>query len=212
MQPIGLLGGTFDPIHFGHLRIALEVREATGMEQVRLVPAAQPPHRETPGVTAEQRLEMVRAAVADEPALCVDDRELRRDGPSYTVDTLAELRAEFPRTPICFILGSDAFQSLDSWHEWQRIFELAHLVIAARPGWRQDESSELGRQLGPRFVDKAEQLTQRVAGSIFSCPVSQLAISATGIRRLLATGRNPRYLLPDVVLDLIYRNELYQRS
>ena len=129
MKPIGILGGTFDPIHFGHLRSGLEVYESLEFEHIRLIPCGVPPHRELPIASNEQRLAMMRLAVEDNTKLIVDQRELQREGPSYTVDTLLELRQEFPDTPLCLIIGSDAFLGLDSWHQWKKIPQLAHLRL-----------------------------------------------------------------------------------
>ncbi len=131
--PVGVFGGTFDPVHHGHLRTALEVLEGCGLEQLRLVPALVPPHRPQPRAPAPLRLEMLRRAVAGEPRLVVDDRELRRGGPSYTVDTLAELRAAVGTRPLCLVLGADAFLGLPGWHRWRELFALAHLVVVERP-------------------------------------------------------------------------------
>jgi nicotinate-nucleotide adenylyltransferase len=179
---IGLLGGTFNPVHIGHLRAALEVVEFLRLDELRLVPSARPPHRETPQVSAEQRLAMVALAVADEPALSVDDRELRRDKPSYTVDTLESLRAELAADDQVFLLlGWDAFCGLPSWHRWQELLDHCHLLALAGPG-----------------------------GQISFIWQNPLAISATQIRQLLAVGRSVRFLLPDAVLAYIHAHGLYR--
>ena len=136
MNPIGIFGGTFDPIHYGHLRTAFELLQALRLGELRFMPAGNPPHREQPMASAEQRVAMVRAATAGQPGFTVDDRETRREGPSYSVDTLAGLRAEHPTRPLCLIVGMDAFLGLPKWHQWQDILKLAHLVVAHRPGWR----------------------------------------------------------------------------
>ena len=136
LSPMGVFGGTFDPIHYGHLRTAFELMEAVHLSEVRFLPAGTPPHRETPEASAQERLAMVAAAIGGQPGFIVDDRELRREGPSYSVDTLLDLRAEFAHRSICLIVGMDAFLGLPQWYHWREILQLAHVVVAHRPGWR----------------------------------------------------------------------------
>ncbi len=203
---IGILGGTFDPIHYGHLRTAMDVRDGLGLDELRLIPLRDPPHRGPPTSTPEQRLEMLRAAISDEPALTLDDRELRRSGKSYSLLTLQSLREELgDETPLCMIMGLDAFRGFPDWHRPDRILQLAHLVVMQRPG-------EVKSDLYPeRLTDKAEGLSSEPAGKIYLQPVTQLDISSTMIREMLRSGRSPRYLLPDPVLDIIERYGLYKR-
>ncbi len=203
MSPVGIFGGTFDPIHFGHLRTAFELLHALRLAEVRLVPAGNPPHRGIPLCDARHRLDMVRAAVADQPGLVVDDREVRREGPSYTVLTLRELRDEAPGRPICLLLGMDAFLGLPQWHEWRSVFDLAHVVVAHRPGWTAPDTGTLGELLAARGTQRVEDLHQSVAGRIHVRPVTQLEISSTDLRDLIVAGQDPRYLLPDAVRALI---------
>ena len=203
MSPVGIFGGTFDPIHFGHLRTAFELLQALRLAEVRLVPAGNPPHRGIPLCDAQHRLDMVRAAVADQPGLVVDDREVRREGPSYTVLTLRELRDEAPGRPICLLLGMDAFLGLPQWHEWRSVFDLAHVVVAHRPGWTAPDSGTLGELLAQRGTGRVEDLHESVAGRIHVRPVTQLEISSTDLRDLIVAGQDPRYLLPDAVRALI---------
>ena len=200
---IGVLGGTFDPIHFGHLRTALEVQQALGLDEVRLIPLRDPPHRPPPGTPAEQRLAMVRAAVAGESVFRVDDRELRRSGKSYTLETLRSLRLEMSDTPLCLIMGSDAFRGFPEWRDPGQILETAHLVIMRRPG------EDPPCPYPDRVVLTPEALRSHKCGSILYLEVSQLEISSTRIRRLVREGRSPRYLLPDPVLDIIHKHRLY---
>lgn len=203
MSPVGIFGGTFDPIHFGHLRTAFELLHALRLAEVRLVPAGNPPHRGIPLCDAWHRLDMVRAAVADQPGLVVDDREVRREGPSYTVLTLRELRDEAPGRPICLLLGMDAFLGLPQWHEWRSVFDLAHVVVAHRPGWTAPDTGTLGELLAARGTQRVEDLHESVAGRIHVRPVTQLEISSTDLRDLIVAGQDPRYLLPDAVRALI---------
>lgn len=210
IQPIGIFGGTFDPIHFGHLRIALDLFECLNLREVRWIPCAQPPHRVAPVASSAQRLEMVRAAVQGEKAFVVDDRELRVVGPSYTVNTLISLRREFPDAPLCLIVGGDAFSSLHTWHRWQELIELAHIVIAHRPGWALPTAGAVFDFLQSRFTDEQSHLHEQCAGSVLASAVTQLDISGTRIRQLIKAGRNPRFLLPDTAIGLIDTYQLYR--
>lgn len=209
---IGILGGTFDPIHYGHLRPALEIQEALGLEAVRFIPSAEPPHRDKPQASAQQRLMLVREAIRDQPGFELDDRELRRSGPSYMVDTLQSLREELgSQTPLGLILGLDAFLGLESWSRWQSLFEQAHLLITHRPGWSLRDlhaGSSLAGEIETRFTEP-ERLARQPAGKLSFQAVTQLDISASGIRQQLAEGRDIRYLLPDGVYELIKTQHIY---
>ena len=209
--PIGIFGGTFDPIHYGHLRTALELLETLELAQVRFIPCCIPAHRGLPGVTATQRLTLVRLALHNQPKLIADDRELCRPGPSYTEDTLASLREEFgAQVPLCLIVGSDAFRELHTWKNWQHLTDLAHIVVMQRPGVSQNIVPELETFIAPRLTEQALELHCKPAGSVLFQPVTQLNISATLIRNRLAQGKSPRYLLPDAVLDYIHQQALYR--
>ncbi len=200
---IGIFGGTFDPIHFGHLRTSLEVQQALGLEELRLIPLRDPPHREQPGATPQQRLEMIRAAIADAPAFRLDTRELEREGKSYSVRTLRSLREELGDTPLCLIIGSDAFRGFPTWHKPEEILNLAHIVVMQRPG---DDRPDLYPE---RITHAINDLRGSPAGRIWLQPVTQLEISATRIRELIRSGESPRYLLPEPVLEIIRRDGLY---
>ncbi|MGI9245679.1 MAG: nicotinate-nucleotide adenylyltransferase, partial [Steroidobacteraceae bacterium] len=202
----------FDPIHLGHLRTAFEVLHALRLAEVRFVPAGDPPHRPAPRVAARQRLELVRAAVADQDGFVVDAREVRRAGPSYSVLTLGELRRELPATPLCLIVGMDAFLGLPGWHRWQELLELAHLVVAPRPGWRAPADGVLGELLAARSATNSAALHAAAAGHILIQPVTQLEISSTELRESLAAGRDPRYLVPEAVREAIVRTRCYSVS
>jgi nicotinate-nucleotide adenylyltransferase len=209
MSPLGILGGTFDPIHYGHLRSAWELLEVLALDQVCFVPAGTPPHRRMPRTSAELRLAMVRAAVAGEPRFNVDDRELYRDGPSYTVDTLTALRAEQGERSICLLLGMDAFLGLPGWHRWQALAELAHIVVVHRPGWDAGFDGELAELVRKRGQTDVAALHARPAGHVLLQPVTQLSISSSGIRELVAAGRDPRFLLPDSVREMMLESKCY---
>ena len=210
MKPIGIFGGTFDPIHFGHLRTAFELRQALDLAEMRFIPAGRPPHRGTPSCDPLHRLAMVRAAIADQPGFAVDDREVRRDGPSYMVLTLRELRAEAPARPLCLVVGMDAFLGLPQWYEWREVLELAHVVVAHRPGWSAPTDGPLGELLAARGTQRVAELHDHLAGRIHVRPVTQLEISSTELRDLIVAGRDPRYLLPDAVRAIIRDTACYQ--
>ena len=204
---IGIFGGTFDPVHFGHLRVALDFAERLMLEQIRLLPCRQPPHRREPLASPEDRLAMLELAVTDRSGLSIDKRELQRPGPSYMVDTLQSLRDEMPGTPLVLLLGMDAFAHFDQWHQWQRIIELAHIAVARRPG-----VSVPGGDVeawSRRYCIADDQRLGGTAGQIVFCPVTQMDISATEIRNRIMQGRSPRYLLPDAVITYIEEKNLY---
>ncbi len=206
---ICILGGTFDPVHFGHLRPAMDVQQALGIACVHLLPCRLPPHRAVPLATAEQRLELLRLAVAEEPALEIDERELRRDGPSYMVDTLESLRAEQNDQPLCLVLGMDALLDLERWHRWQDILTLCHLVVMHRPGSPWPQQGILAERVNSARVTDAGALAKQPAGCVIGIPVTQMAVSSTQIRDLLAAGQSPRYLLPNAVLNRIRQEKWY---
>lgn len=213
-EPLGLFGGTFDPVHFGHLRLAEESIAHLGLGGVRWIPAGQPPHRETPQVTAAQRLEMVLRSTAKNAQFSVDASEVEAATPSYTVNTLERLRAELgAEQPLVLLVGADAFAGLASWHRWRDIFALAHIAVSHRPGFPVEISS-LPHELASEFTDRrltdVSSLKDAPAGRIATFTMTQLAISATQIRKLLANGLSPRYLLPDSVLDYIQHHQLYR--
>ena len=176
--PVGILGGTFDPVHHGHLRIALEVLEELELAQVRFIPCRQPAHRGQPVATPAQRWLLLQQAIAGQPEFIADDRELRREGPSYMVDTLASLRAGMGATPLCLLLGRDAFNDLPGWHRWRNILELTHLIVLERPGAAPTPSGELSQLLECHRLDHPGALREKTAGGILFQPVTQLAISA----------------------------------
>lgn len=206
---IGLFGGTFDPVHYGHLRAALEAKEMLNLDDFRLIPAGTPPHRAQPVASAADRLAMLRLAVAGHAGISVDDRETRRTGYSYMVDTLREIRHESGETPLMLLIGQDAANALDTWHEWKTIFSLAHLIIMRRPESRVSWSGELLELVEHRLVEHPECIGEKPAGYVLPLEVTQLAISSTGIRNRLYAGQSPSFLLPDRVVDYITQNRLY---
>ena len=208
---IAIFGGTFDPVHFGHLRPLLEVKQALGLDEVRLIPAFIPPHREAPGATPAHRLTMLRLAVADVPGFVIDERELERGGRSYMVETLQSLRDEIgATTPLCLIMGLDAFDTLESWREWQHLIDLAHLVVTQRPGAELPQRGALAELMATARAQSVAELQQQPAGRIWFQEVTQLEISATAIREQLARGGDVRFLLPDTVRHYMEAEGLYR--
>jgi nicotinate-nucleotide adenylyltransferase len=209
MRPIGIFGGTFDPVHYGHLRTAFEMLQALRFAEVRFMPCGSPPHRDAPIANSELRLQMVRVATEGQQGFVVDDRELLREGPSYSVDTLTALRREFPERPLALIIGMDAFLGLPKWHQWRDILQLAHVVIAHRPGWRAPDIGPLGELLADRGTHRIDDMHQAKSGHIYIHDVTQLEIASSDIRELVAAGRDPRFLMPDAVRDVIEQSGCY---
>jgi nicotinate-nucleotide adenylyltransferase len=204
---IGILGGTFDPVHYGHLRPALEVREIFGLTEIRLLPSAQPPHREQPVAPAPIRARMLELAIKNQPGFVIDTRELDRVGRSYMIDTLKSFRQEFPEQPLILFVGADAFKNLTGWHCWQQLFDYAHIVVMMRPGI---QLQELDGYFAAKKANVISEITQAPAGKLFFQPVTQLEISATAIRKMIAEKRNPGFLLPDAVIEYIKQHKLYE--
>ena len=207
---IGILGGTFDPVHFGHLRPALEVQEALALEEIRLVPCHIPPHRPQPRASAAQRVAMLEAAVGRHPAFRIDTRELQRDAPSYTFDTLTSLREELGDAGLCLLMGMDAFRDLTTWHRWRELIGLCHLVVMTRPGADIPAGGELAGFIRRYRVPEPAGLRRRPSGRLLFQPVTALAISASRLRALLAAGLSPAFLMPEAVIEIIDREGLYR--
>ncbi|MGZ8135803.1 MAG: nicotinate-nucleotide adenylyltransferase [Methylococcaceae bacterium] len=206
---IGIFGGTFDPIHYGHLRSALEVKDRFGLTEVRLIPCSQPPHREQPVATARMRLQMLELAIKNQPCLIVDTRELQRRGPSYMVDTLQSLQQEFKDRSLLLFIGADAFNHLTDWRQWRQLFDYAHIVVMTRPGFT---IQNLDNFFKNRLTDNKTELADNKAGKLYFQQITQLDISATAIRRMIAEKQNPGFLLPDAVIAYIRQHKLYQTN
>ncbi|HSH43953.1 MAG TPA: nicotinate-nucleotide adenylyltransferase [Arenicellales bacterium] len=200
---IGLLGGTFDPVHNGHLAVAQGLCDELGADRVRCIPCALPPHRTPPECSAGHRLAMLEAAVAADRRLIADTRELQRKGPSYTVWTLRSLRREFPGASLCWVLGVDAWLGLKSWYRWYELSSLAHLVVVRRPGWELPGSAEA------RLSGRTADLKRRPAGAAVLWDGPEIDLSASAIRDRIAAGEDVSDALPGAVWEYIRRNKLY---
>ena len=207
---IGILGGTFDPIHYGHLRTALDVQQCLALDEVRFIPCGEPAHRIKPIAEPLQRLAMVRAAIAGQEKFTADDREIRRKGPSYMVDTLTSLKKDFKDESLCLILGTDAFNGLEQWHQWQEIFELANIVVMRRPDV--DGKANINKHLFSKIKHRlleTDIVKNKQNGGVCFVPVTQLEISATMIRQQWQLGNDIQFFLPDSVLTLIQQQNIY---
>jgi nicotinate-nucleotide adenylyltransferase len=212
---IGIFGGTFDPIHYGHLRVAEEIAEMVSLKEMRFVPAGIPRLRRAPIASHQHRAAMVRVAIRGNSRFILDEREIRRRSVSYSVESLREFKQELGECVIlCFITGADAFMKLAEWHSWRELFGLCHFIIAARPGHalitnRETLPRELKEECAQRWVSGADSLKRASSGLIFIAPTTLLDISATIIRTRIAAGKSIRYLIPDAALDYIAANHLY---
>jgi nicotinate-nucleotide adenylyltransferase len=215
---IGIFGGTFDPVHYGHLRVAEEIVEMTGLREMRFIPAARPRLRHAPIASLQHRVAMVRLAIQGNSGFILDEREVQRGGVSYSVESLRELKQELGNGVIlCFVTGADAFMKLAEWHSWRELFGLCHFIIATRPGhmletYRDALPRELKEECASRWVSNGNSLKQAPGGSIFIAPTTLLDISATVIRVRVAVRKSIRYLTPDAVLDYISANYLYSEK
>jgi len=198
-RSIGVCGGSFDPVHFGHLRTAFEVRQQLGLEQLRFIPAGNPPHKEGPRVSATDRVNMLELAIGGSPSVVIDERETQRLKPSYTIDTLLELQQELPQASLTLIIGTDQFSVFDTWHRWQDLLQVAHLAVMERPG-----------ELLSGFAN--DLLQGEYASKITLCPVTQLDISSTRIRKDWRAGTDIRFLVPYAVRQYIIEHNLYTGS
>ena len=197
---IGLFGGTFDPIHYGHLRPALDVMQAANLDEMRFIPNRVPPHRGSPILSDQQRAELVQIAIADTNGFVLDQRELEREGPSYMVDTLISLKQDFPESSLCLIMGMDAFNGLPQWHRWRELFDLCNLIITSRPGSElPDFASQTDMQ--KKISDDPKCLRERPVGQILLQSVTQLDISASLIRQHLSNRQSTQFLLPEAVRE-----------
>jgi len=208
-KAIGILGGTFDPIHFGHLRTALELQQILNLSEIRFIPCQTPVHKATVYASAEDRLMMLKFATKIQDTFIVDPREINRSSPSYMFETLQSLREEFPDRPLLMLLGSDAFKDLPSWHQWEQLLDFCHIVVALRPGYRLNLSDDMQQYLKQNTLTDAKALEDEYHGGIYVQTITALDISATMIRTQISAGFSPRFLLPETVLAYIGAQKLY---
>jgi len=212
--PVGLFGGTFDPVHFGHLRLATELAEAFRLERVVFLPAGLPYHRGREAhATNDQRLTMLKLAIGRDARFDLDERELKRQGNTYTYDTLAEIRAERgPETPLVFLTGTDAFAKIGEWHRWTELFDLAHFAVAVRADdahWASKGPGAFPKEIWPRITLNLRELLGAPAGKVMTFAMTPLSISSTAIRALVAEGGSIRYLTPDPVVEFVRNHGIY---
>ncbi len=209
-KKIGLFGGTFDPVHIGHLRLALELKQQLELDEMRLLPCYKPPHREAPQATSMQRTQMLRIALENCLELQLDERELLRDKPSYTYDTLLDLRAELgDEVSLILCMGEDAFAGISNWYCWRELIHLAHIVVIARSGWSLPKSGDVANLL-QAYQSDVNSLNNKSAGSIVLQSPRLLPISATEIRKQVHTGESAQFLVPDSVWQYISKQNLYR--
>lgn len=204
---IGIYGGTFDPIHYGHLRSALEVKEIFALYSIRLIPCYQQPHKNKKPTILPIRLKMLELAINNHSGLDIDRRELHNHDNSYMLETLKSIRFELPNVSLLLFIGLDVFNNLSSWYKWQRLFDYAHIVIMTRPGYTQQKLSAF---FASKLIKTPKKLKEKLAGCLFFQTVTMLDISATAIRNIIKTGLNPQFLLPDNVIEYINQNQLYK--
>ncbi len=215
---VGIYGGTFDPIHFGHLRIAEALLDMVGFSQIYFVPSGMPRLRNTPVASSYHRLNMVRLAISHHPLFRLDDRETKRTGESISANTLGEYRDEFNADDaLCFIMGIDTFMKLPQWYDWRELFNLCHLILVGRPGYisimnHEKLSQDLRVECAARWVSSVDDLKYQSNGLIFTAPTALLDISATTIRALIHCRKSVRYLLPEIVFDYIKVNHIYSEK
>ena len=208
---VAIFGGTFNPVHNGHLRIAIELAELLEVESLRMIPCALPAHREAPSASPEQRLEMLKLGIGEQPQLLADDIELCRDGPSYTIDTLRAIRAQIgDSTALYLCVGMDVLASLDSWRDWQQLTDYCHLVVSSRPGYQLPQSGLLAEWISARLCDDLPTLKKSSAGKLHLCNLTMLGISSTAIRHKISTGEKIDYLTPTAVVNCIQQQHLYE--
>ena len=214
MRLVGIFGGTFNPIHFGHLRMAQELASVLAMGEVKFIPSANPPHKDNVMVSAEHRSAMVKLAIADNPLFSLDELELNREGPSYTIDTLVSLRESLGQdTSLCLMMGSDAFVNLNTWYRWQELLDYAHIVLVQRPSAQPQEAlpTEVEALLRDHYTDQHADLANENSGGIIMQSITGQDISATGVRGMFGCGESVRYLVHDEVGSYVQQHHLYRQ-
>ncbi|MGB0445394.1 MAG: nicotinate-nucleotide adenylyltransferase [Porticoccaceae bacterium] len=208
---VALLGGTFNPIHFGHLNLANCLVDYLQVESVRMIPCAIPPHRETPSVSAEQRLAMLQLAIDDHPLLTSDDLELRKSTPSYSIETVQQIRQQVgEETPLFFCIGMDSLLTIDSWHHWQQLLDYCHLAICPRPGYKLPIKGHLAEWIEQNLCDDIERVKTLAQGCLHLCKIPLKDISSTAIRDSIKCAQSIDHLTPKSVVNFITKHSLYE--
>lgn len=208
---VALLGGTFNPIHFGHLNLANCLVDYLQVESVRMIPCAIPPHRETPSVSAEQRLAMLQLAIDDHPLLTSDDLELRKSTPSYSIETVQQIRQQVGKeTPLFFCIGMDSLLTIDSWHHWQQLLDYCHLAICPRPGYKLPIKGHLAEWIEQNLCDDIERVKTLAQGCLHLCKIPLKDISSTAIRDSIKCAQSIDHLTPKSVVNFITKHSLYE--
>ena len=212
VRRIGVMGGMFDPVHNAHIEAAKVAIEVLQLDALNMVPCHVPNHRQEAHASAEDRLQMLRLATAQIPKVLVDDRECRRDGVSYTVDTLAQMANEYPGAMLVLVLGIDAFATLPKWHQWQAIFALANVLVLDRPDVQAKIDPDLEMDLQYREVSSVDRFFSVPQGRIWRLPEPKLKISSTSVRESLQSNKQSSAQIPAAVADYIRTNALYQNT
>ena len=210
IKNIGILGGMFDPVHFGHLRAALSVQQDFELDEVRLIPCHHPAHREEAQVSAQHRINMLHKACKAEKRLVVDVRECMRPGPSYMIDTIQSLRTEYPDDRLFLILGADAFNKLDTWKRWDELLDLAHIIVITRPGWDINPNPAVKEKCAGKMAKHFPDMCKSRQGLVLTHNLNPLMIASSEIRHLLKAKQSVRYLIPNNVLKYIEKHKLYR--
>ena len=211
-QPIGILGGTFDPIHYGHLRSALEVQQQLDLQEIRFIPCQYPVHKSSVVASAAHRLAMLKQAIINQPNFCIDERELTRATPSYMIDTLISLKKDFPTQPLCLLIGHDAFANFTQWHRWTELINFSHLIVLDRPDSSSVIDNKLQNFVANHLTVDISAIRESTAGQILFFNNTLLQISSRNIRQQITKCYNPQYLLPDTVYEYIKEHNLYNNS
>lgn len=203
-QLLGIFGGTFDPLHIGHLRTVIDVQQSLSFSAIHLIPNNVPAHREQPVLDAQQRYQLLQKVLKNVAGLVADDREIKRQGVSYMVDTLRDLHQQFPQKHLCLIIGTDAYNDFCQWHEWQDIMQLAHLIVMQRAG----VAAMVNKELDPQRTKEADDLLNAKAGRVYVQNVSQLDVSSTAIRQMIQQQQSIQFLVPENIrsdLQILYK-------
>ncbi len=207
---IGIFGGTFDPVHLGHLRSALEIYSALELDHIRFIPCANPSHRQKPVASVEMRMKMVAAAIAPFTGFVLDSREANRSGPSYMYDTLVSLKKDFTDQRLCLIIGADAFLMFNQWKQWEEILKRCHLLVMERPGTNNLQDAVTKFSLELNFTNNIAEFKEAGPGSILSYSVTQLGFSSSKIRQFVQADIDVRYCVTDDVYKIINQENLYK--